>query len=221
MKMTEDVTSLNHFNHCKVVTLEERLQLMQGPSYAGAAQSKPPATAQSSHLLRPQSLPRRAADKAMKPAQKNGDNTQPKVLDDRPSIWAEEKSQPPKSLLRGAQSLISLSSSRPSLHEEGFGYDRKERRRRHRKVIKGCKRAGGLEAAPEASRDVFIYRLSKRTTEEDIAEFMADNNMKPRAVTKVSHCESTFASFKVEVKASLLKTVLDPESWPENVCVRR
>ena len=50
---------------------------------------------------------------------------------------------------------------------------------------------------------------------------MTKNKMPPRVVTKVSHEESKFASFRVEVKASLLEAALDPESWPENVCVRR
>lgn len=120
-------------------------------------------------------------------------------------------------------SLQSLASHTPSLHADGFEYPKDQRKRKRRQVVKGKKDAkdGGLRVAPEPSRDIFVYRLMKDTTEVEVTEYMTKNEMVPRAVTKVSNQNSKLASFRVEVKASLLKAALDPNSWPENVYVRR
>ena len=119
-------------------------------------------------------------------------------------------------------SLWSIASSKPSMHADGFEYPKDGRKKRRRRVIRGKKDdVQGLKAGPEPLRDIFVYRLARTTSAEDIDDYMSSNGMKPKSVVKVSHADSKLASFRVEVTASQVEKVLHPDSWPQNVCIRR
>ena len=223
MKQTEDVSSENH---CKVVTMEERLQKMQGPSYAQTAQRM---NYMGGPEIRPTGMQRPMQDRRppYKAPEMLSNTTKPKVMEEFPSIWADERSQqrrsddremesgaprpPPEHQpakqdgLSKAISLLSIASTKPSLYGDGFTYDKKQRRRR--KAVKGSKNASagamGLEAAPEPTRDIFVYRLKKKTTVGDVMDYMTRNDMKPSQIDRVSHTDAKFASFRIKVKVSL------------------
>ncbi len=90
------------------------------------------------------------------------------------------------------------------------------------KAITGTKAVeGGLQGAPEPSRDIFIYRARKHTTENDIMCYLKDDEIETRSVKKVSNIEARFDSFKVEIIISDMVKVLLLDFWPEGVCVRR
>lgn len=75
--------------------------------------------------------------------------------------------------------------------------------------------------APEPSRDIFVYRVAKGTSEKDIQEYMADNNVNVRSIELVSLDVAKFSSFKVELRKSDLNRALEAEFWPTGVCVRK
>ena len=96
------------------------------------------------------------------------------------------------------------------------------RQARRRKPITGTRAAmGKLKGAPEPSRDLFVYRVDKLVTDEDISSYLSDNGVEVRAIKLVSNSESRFASFKVELKVSDINKVLASDFWPEGICVRR
>ena len=106
-------------------------------------------------------------------------------------------------------------------------YEMVQRRRRERPPqnrrppIKGTASSSKLRGAPEPSRDLFVYRVTKETVQDDLMEYLKDKHIQPRDIEKLSNTEAKFSSFRVEVKVSELDTLLDPNFWPEGVCVRR
>lgn len=125
-------------------------------------------------------------------------------------------------------SQASLASSGPSWYDEGFDYTgeqkkKKMKRVKNRKAVTGTSTmlSGKLKGAPEPSRDIFVYRVVKDTTESEIQDYIVDNNIAVRGVSKVSNTEARFDSFRVEIKVSDLNQVLNASFWPEGICVRR
>ena len=115
----------------------------------------------------------------------------------------------------------------PSCAAEGFEYSsdqrKRQRKKNNKKVVTGTSReqSGNLKGAPEPSREVFVYRVVKGTEENDIQEYLEEKNIAIRGVQKVSKEEAKFVSFRVEIKVSDMKKVLDSDFWPEGIHVRR
>lgn len=206
MQQAEDVMARDH---CKVATLEENARRMQGPAYSEVTRPKEMPMHPTKELKgRPQALPPRSALNVHPPD--GFADTLPKRL----SVPGG---------MKPASSMLSVASSKPSLNAEGFEYPARHQRKRRQRFVRGQRRNGdsNLVAAPEPARDIFIYRLMKTTEADDLIKYMTDNGIPPLDVKKVSHKDSKFASFRVQVRALLVKDVLHPDSWPENVCVRR
>ena len=189
-------------NVCKVIEIEDKVKSQKSYASALTATEMPP----------PSSIPpvrhhKRNVDKE-KHEGKVGQREVPKESND----------------IRRVDSLTSLTSnvSRPSATTDGFEYPstymKKNRRKKH---ITGTSRTGKLQGAPEPSRDIFVYRVSKEATETVIGEHMLEQNVEVRRVEKVSNVNAKYGSFKVELKLSDLEKVLDANFWPEGVCVRR
>lgn len=111
---------------------------------------------------------------------------------------------------------------------------RRERRRtqnnqrRNRKFLEGMatpndssNEDGGLRGAPRPSRDFFIYRVEKDTSEEDIKRHLEKKGVSFRKIIKISHAEALFASFKVTVCVSITEQIMQPSLWPVGIRVRR
>ena len=208
MQQAEEVMAMDH---CRVVTLEENTRRMQGPIYSDVTRPKEkPMQPAKGQKERPQARPPVPAP-----------NVHP--VDGGTDTFPKQLLVPSAGGMKPASSMLSVASSKPSLNAEGFEYPAKHQRKRRQRFVRGQRRLadGKLVAAPEPVRDIFIYRLVKTTEEEDLIKYMTDNKMPPLDVKKVSHKDSKFASFRVQVKASLVEDVLHPDSWPENVCVRR
>ena len=93
---------------------------------------------------------------------------------------------------------------------------------RKQKIISGT--AGQFKSlkGDEPSRDVFIYRAHKDTTEDDLKEFAETEGFKVRNLTDVSDLEKWHTqSFILTVPISQLDKALNPDSWPQGICVRR
>jgi len=89
------------------------------------------------------------------------------------------------------------------------------RKSRRQKTITDTKSipGGQFTGAPELSRDIFVFRVSKYTNAEVI--------LASRSVNKLSKDEAKFASFKVEICLSDMQKVLDPIVWSFGNCMRR
>ena len=126
-----------------------------------------------------------------------------------------------------SDSVTSLDSSvsGPSAADEGFEYStgqrRKKRRSKARAIAGTSLQSGTLRGAPEPSRHVFVYRVSKGTSDQDLGQFMSDGGVTVRSTERMSKDEARFESFKIEVKTSELETVLCSAFWPEGIYVRR
>ena len=131
----------------------------------------------------------------------------------------------PSSLVRaGSTNSLASNGSRPSGYNEGFRYQNKPRKNHSRQPVTGTRspsRGGqSLKGAPEPSRDIFVYRVQKGTTETIISDYMTINRISPRSVRRVSQDTAKFDSFKIELKVSDISGVLCPEFWPSGVRVR-
>ena len=98
-------------------------------------------------------------------------------------------------------------------------------RQMHRKerwqAIIGKSRNCKLKGAPEPSYDIFVFRLDKEISSTDISKYLKDKEVSIRPVTQMSHKDAVYKSFKFTVLISHLNELLDEETWPEGVGVRR
>jgi hypothetical protein len=209
-------------NVCKTLELEEKVT--KTTSYAAKA-----ATSLSKKTLELEDKLSGTATTSGWPSLRSNTN-QPAARPHQPSVPSVDQRDVPvpgtarthdvkMSHAASTTSLTSAASSQPSGNQEEFQYPRYHRRRKT--TIRGT-RAGSnirIKGAPEPSRDVFVYRVDKGTT--DIEDFLTDNGINSRSVIIVSNNEARFSSFKVEVKVSELEKLLDPEFWPDGICVRR
>jgi hypothetical protein len=80
--------------------------------------------------------------------------------------------------------------------------------------------SGNFRGAPEPSRDLFVFRTGKSTTEEDIKMHLLQKGTEVRDIKLVSHADSKFNSFKVTVCVSEVKRLMDAKNWPNGVGIR-
>lgn len=109
---------------------------------------------------------------------------------------------------------------------EGFITVHKNKKSSRRPRIVGTNTHHRFKGAPEPSRDIYVYRVYIADTDREdlsgITDYLVkDKGLTPRSVQLISKAESKYASYKVELKMSDLKTALDADFWPEGVCVRR
>lgn len=79
----------------------------------------------------------------------------------------------------------------------------------------------GLRVTPSPDRDLFVYRVHKENTLEKLKDFITSRNVPVRNIERTSHNESKYNSFKLTVSADDIGRVLDPQFWPQGICVRR
>ena len=90
-------------------------------------------------------------------------------------------------------------------------------RRRHDTVVGSSKNADNLSA----NFDAFVFNVNKEANEDIIKEFMKKNkNLHIVDIETKSHPDARTKSFRVQVRASDAKKVMEPETWPELVKVR-
>ena len=94
--------------------------------------------------------------------------------------------------------------------------------RRH-KIITGSanQRTGTFKGAPEPNRDLFIFRVMRDATVDDMKQYLASEGFHVKSLHLVSHPESKFQSFRLSVPASEFKDLFNDTLWPEGVRIRR
>ena len=102
-------------------------------------------------------------------------------------------------------------------------YNKKIKRKEARKVARGTRtgEVNGFGGAPPPSRDIFVYRVSTGN-EESILNYLKSNSVDVRKVEKISHENSTYASFKVSVSVKDTGKLIGEENiLPVGVLARR
>ena len=103
-------------------------------------------------------------------------------------------------------------------------YHQKKERQRLKQIIKGKSDARcGVKGAPEPSRHVFIYRVDKDTTEDDIKNLLTENEnpFTIRELKCLSHEDAMYKSFKLSVPKSHLHRLYDDGLWPDGIRLRK
>jgi hypothetical protein len=98
------------------------------------------------------------------------------------------------------------------------------RKRRIHKFVTGTKseeRCKSFTVGPEPSRDLFLFRVSPTAEKEDINNYLSEEGIVVRSLSKMSAAQSTWSSYRLEVKASDASQLLHGDFWPEGVRVRR
>ncbi len=103
-----------------------------------------------------------------------------------------------------------------------YQYQERRRQRKQRNAVTGANATtcGNFRGAPEPVRDLFVYRVEQTTTLDDIKQYLTDHDIVYTNITRVSHSESKFQSFKLTVPKSRFKDLLNEDSWPTGVYVR-
>ena len=96
---------------------------------------------------------------------------------------------------------------------------------RKTRVITGTQKCeetqGRFLGAPPVS-SIFVYRVEKGATADDVRKWLADRNVNVVAVRMLSHPDAALSSFKVTLRKEHAKILLTPDfGWPENIKVRR
>jgi uncharacterized coiled-coil protein SlyX len=136
---------------------------------------------------------------------------------------ALEKTEVPK----GTKKTTFLGAHAPSKElevlEGGFQYQRSERLRQARKraVITGTGRSTTIRGGPPPIRQFFVHRVVKGVTEQDIKDYLSENDIVFNDVCILSKLEATFSSFRVSVPINMVQKIMDGEMWPEGIRVRK
>ena len=98
-------------------------------------------------------------------------------------------------------------------------YRRKMRRKT--KTVTGQADNVRLKGAPLPSRDIFVFRVDRYATEDELKGFIIDNGVPVRELTCVSHADAKYKSFKLTVSVKDVEKVFDEDFWPCGIMVRR
>ena len=89
------------------------------------------------------------------------------------------------------------------------------------KFVVGHSKSGDVRGAPEPSRDIFVYRVHKDTTNQEMKDSVVSQGIAVSNVECSSKCESSFNSFKVTLPVSHLDRAFDPGVWPKGARMHR
>ena len=93
-------------------------------------------------------------------------------------------------------------------------------RRKKRSVVLGTGNAGGCVRGAPRTRDLFVYRVDKTVTADDMQRFLSDSGVTVSAIELVSKDCARNCSFRVTVPLTNLDRIFDPMVWPAGIGVR-
>ena len=81
--------------------------------------------------------------------------------------------------------------------DDGFEMQRTQKRRlRRQKVITGKKNSTAIKSGAKFT-EIFVSRIHRDVTEEEIYRYISEEDVKVESITKVSHADARMQSFKV------------------------
>ena len=106
-------------------------------------------------------------------------------------------------------------------YQEGFMQPRYHRSKQSRPIVRGNRSDDLIQGAPVASRFLFIYRVRKTTSVDNINTYLMDIDVDVRSLESVSHKDAKYKSFKLEVSKDDHKTLFSEDAWPNDICVKQ
>ena len=92
--------------------------------------------------------------------------------------------------------------------------------RRRPEPIRGTRTHGALKSGPPVL-DLFVFRVNKDNTKEELAQFLTDEGATVKSIERVSRPEMFTKSFHVILTTSDTSKMLEPNFWPEGICCRK
>ena len=107
--------------------------------------------------------------------------------------------------------------------EPGFRYQHnyEKKLQRKKRVVKGRATNQTLKGAPPPSREVFIYRVDKEATCDELKQYVESGHVAVRDLVVMSHEHAMFKSFKLTISVADLSKIYDEDFWPDGIMVRR
>jgi hypothetical protein len=96
-----------------------------------------------------------------------------------------------------------------------------KRKERKQALLGKGKSVSTLRGAPPPSRDMFVFRVDKMTSVNDLKDYIIGKGCEARDIIIVSHKDSHYKSFKVTVSVTDYNNLMKPEIWPEGIMVRQ
>ena len=80
-----------------------------------------------------------------------------------------------------------------------------------------------LKGAPVPMRDLFVYRVMKPSSCDDVKRYIQSLNLNAEVgdIELLAHPEAKYNSFRVSCDVTNFKQLLKGENWPDGVCVDR
>ena len=100
-------------------------------------------------------------------------------------------------------------------------YERKRENRQKRLIISGKSTGTRLKGGPPVVRKFFVYRLDKDTTDDDIMNHLNDKEIKFVSCVRLSNVDATYCSYCVSVPVDEVDKILDANTWPTGIRIRR
>lgn len=91
---------------------------------------------------------------------------------------------------------------------------------KRRKMIRGSRTENASISAVESRKWIFVSRLQKHTTEEDLKSYLTENNIEIISCDKLVIRSDQIAAFKIGIPASLEENIYRSDLWPINTIVR-
>lgn len=111
---------------------------------------------------------------------------------------------------------------RTTLKEKGEWTEVKRKKRNKFLIIKGKAECSGNFKAADVKIPLFINRVNKQTTEEDIIEYINSKTQCSVTIKKINMKQDrSYSAYKVFVPQPKLSLFLNEELWPEGVTFRR
>ena len=163
-------------------------------------------------------------------------NNKPSTMQNRKYITREQPqstlSIPQFSAIKGGSidNIDTISMKSGASDYSGYQYQRQyiktlQRPKNKSRVVTGTNvtegsRSAGFQGAPEPDRHLFIYRVRTNTTDEDISNFMKENDIVFREIACLSNPNAKYKSFKLTVAVTQYDQLFNDNLWPRGVRVR-
>ena len=117
-----------------------------------------------------------------------------------------------------SDSVISVRSG-----HSGYQYQPHQRKRiqKQRKLVTGTTTTSdSFRGAPEPSRELFIQRVNKEATIDNVKKYLTSNNFTIRDICQMSHEKAQYSSYELTFPVSEFDKLFNPDLWPDGVKIR-
>lgn len=127
-------------------------------------------------------------------------------------------SRPGRMLARRGIVLTEMAEPQDASANAGFRPQYRDIKKQRRRGVVGSRDDSSLKGN-EPRRVLFVYRLDKATTADELNNYLKQS-VGPFECVKISHEDAHNASFKVAVPLSDSRKMLNSDFWPSGVCCR-